>query len=500
MSRSRTPSDAIANALAANRLGVGAIVFFVMSAAAPLTVVAGVVPTGFAATGLLGLPIAFLVVGIVLALFAVGYVAMARQLTNAGAFYAYISRGLGRPAGVGGSWVALIAYNSLQCGAYGAFGAFGGPLVQKYLGVELPWWVLALLMWGLVGVLGVLRVDLNGRVLAILLTLEIAIVLIFDVADLVSPGPEGVSGAALSPDALFAGGVGALLVIAMTGFVGFESSVVFSEESRDPRRTVPTATFVSIAIIAGLYALSSWAMTVAAGPGNIVEMARKDPELPFTLAAERLGGTIADIAAVLLLTSLIAASISFHNTIARYAFALGRERVLPRAFGTTSVRTGAPKVGSIAQTVVGFVVIALYTVMGWDPLVNLFFYGGTFGGFGVLLLTTATSLSVLLFFARNPSGESAWRRVIAPILASAILMVFAVLATANFATLLNVPETHPLRWGLPIAYVVAFILGLVWALILRSSSPGVYASIGLGPQAASAQAGAAPVPPAGVKL
>jgi amino acid transporter len=109
MSRSSTT-------LATDRLGVAAVVFFVMSAATPLTVVAGVVTTGYAVTGITGLPIAFIVIGAVLALFCVGYVSMARHVANAGAFYAYISHGLGRPAGVAGAWIALVAYNALQVG------------------------------------------------------------------------------------------------------------------------------------------------------------------------------------------------------------------------------------------------------------------------------------------------------------------------------------------------------------------------------------------------
>src|SRR4051794_11109114 len=97
----------LSTALARDRLGVAAVVFFVMSAAAPLTVVAGVVPTGLAVTGLTGISIAFLAVAVVLAIFAVGYVAMARHIANAGAFYAYISQGIGPPVGVGGGLLAV---------------------------------------------------------------------------------------------------------------------------------------------------------------------------------------------------------------------------------------------------------------------------------------------------------------------------------------------------------------------------------------------------------
>jgi len=492
----RSGADAISSALAADRLGIPDVIYFVMSAAAPLTVVAGVVTTAYAVTGITGLPVAFIAVGAVLALFSVGYVTMARHMVNAGAFYAYVARGLGRPAGVAAAWVALVAYNALQVGLYGALGAAALPLLDQWLGVHPAWWIVALVAWALVGILGMMRVEVNGTILAVLLTTEIAVILLFDAADLIHPAGGTVALDALSPSALSSSGVGALLVIAVLGFVGFESSVVFSEESRDPRRTVPIATFLSVAIIAALYAVSSWAMTVVTGPDKIVDTARKDgAETIFNLAHAHLGGTVVDIARVLFVTSVFAAMISFHNTTARYIFALGRERVLPPVFGRTGVRTGAPKAGSVSQTVLGLVVIVLYAVLGLDPLVQLFFYGGTLGGFGVLLLIAATSIAVLVFFARNQTGENAWRRVIAPALATICLLAIVYLAVDNFATLLGVKPSSPLRWLLPGSYLVAIAVGLMWALVLRGANADVYRRIGLGAKASSSQTVPAVAPP-----
>ncbi|WP_329109095.1 APC family permease [Micromonospora sp. NBC_01699] len=481
------PSN-VSSALASGRLGIPSVVFFVLSAAAPLTVVAGVVTTGFAVTGVTGIPLAFLLIGAVLALFSVGYVAMARHTANAGAFYAYVSRGLGRPAGVGAAWVALIAYNALQVGLYGAVGAAAAPVLEQLFGIQEPrWWVIALVAWAVVAGLGVLRVDINGMVLAVLLLTEIAIILAFDLADVLSPAGGSVSFETLDPSNLFVPGVGAILVLAATGFTGFESAVVFSEESKDPKRTVPVATYLSVAIIAGLYALSAWAMTVAAGPDNIVESSRTEGVgLIFVLADGNLGGTFVSIGQVLFLTSVLAAMISFHNTTARYTFALGRERVLPALFGRTAPRTGAPRAASIAQSVLGLIVIAVYAIAGWDPLVQLFYWGGTGGGFGVLLLITATSIAVIAFFARNPSGESGWHRLIAPGLATVALAVIVFIALDNFAILLGVAPDSTLRWALPAVYPVAALLGVIWALVLRARRPEVYATIGLGPESATA--------------
>lgn len=478
----------LSTALARDRLGVAAVVFFVMSAAAPLTVVAGVVPTGLAVTGLTGISIAFLAVAVVLAIFAVGYVAMARRIANAGAFYAYISRGIGKPLGVGAAWVALVAYNMFQIAAYGGFGAIAQPLFKDWFGVDVKWWLLALVVWALTAVLGVLDVSVNGKVLATLLVAEIVLVVVFSFSNVFS-SEFSASSAPLDPGSLVGTGSGALLVMAVTGFVGFEQSVVFSEESRDPRRTVPRATYIAIALIAILYAFASWSMISAAGGDVIARAANEGPELFFNVASDRLGSAALHLGHALFLTSLIAAMISFHNIIARYTFSLGREGVLPRAFGRTVPGTGAPKNGSLLQSALGLIVIVLFAVAGWDPLVNMFFWGGTGGGIGVLLLITLTSIAVIAYFAKHKEGEDFWHRVGAPVLGTILLVIVCYLAISNIATLFGVEPGSAPTWVVPLAFGVVTVAGILWALILRSSKPQVYAGIGLGARSATTGGG-----------
>ncbi len=65
-------------------------------------------PTGYAVTGIIGIPAAFVLLGSILLVFCVGYNAMSRRISNAGAFYAYIAQGVSRPAGVAAAWVAHV--------------------------------------------------------------------------------------------------------------------------------------------------------------------------------------------------------------------------------------------------------------------------------------------------------------------------------------------------------------------------------------------------------
>ncbi len=220
----RSKPGSVSWELARDRLGVPAVLFFVLAGVAPLTVAAGVIPTAYQTTGLTGIPAAFLAIALILALFAVGYVAMTRWITNSGAFYAFVSQGLGRVAGVAAALVALLAYTCLQVGLYGAFGPNAASEAAAHLRVHAPWWAWALGAWAVITVLGLLRVDITGRVLGVLLSAEITVILAETIAGLARPAGGHLSFATLSPAGLTSAGwgtFGVLAVVAVLGFVGF---------------------------------------------------------------------------------------------------------------------------------------------------------------------------------------------------------------------------------------------------------------------------------------
>ncbi|MEU8231859.1 APC family permease [Actinoplanes sp. NPDC048967] len=475
----------ISYALARNRLGPFAIGSAIASSVAPLTVITLVVPLALAATGLLGFPIAIIAVAAILMIYAVGYLAMARHIPNAGAFYAYVAHGIGRPFGVGTAWFALATYTSFQLCCYGAFGAaIGAPLLSDWLGFDVHWFIPAVLAWALVALLGANEVKLSGYVLVFLVIAETVLVVLYSLAIMLTSGFT-FSGAAMNISDLSGPSLGVLIVLGATSFAGVEQSVVYIEESKDPRRTIPTATYVTIAVIGAAYALASWVQISAAGPKPIDRATAEGADLFFNEATVMLGHAAVTVGKILLGTGLIAALLAFHNAIARYTFALGREGVLPRLFGRTTIK-GAPRNASLAQTTLALGVLILYAIAGWDPLVQLFYWGSTTGGLGILLLYTLTSIAVIGFFTGNTHGENLWQRRIAPLLATAILLAVAYLAIDNLAGLYGVtPGTGPARI-VPIALLLIFAAGTTWGLILRRTRPDVYEGIGRGARSATA--------------
>ncbi|GAA3711603.1 APC family permease [Zhihengliuella alba] len=470
--------------LGRRRLGVPALALMIIAASAPLTVVAGGVTSNYAVTGLLGIPLSFLVLGAVLMVFAVGYTAMSRWVSNAGAFYSYISLGLARWAGVGSAWVALVAYNAMQIGIYGMFGFVLSSFLAA-LGLTVPWWAAALAGWAVVGFLGINQVDLSAKVLGVVVALEFLIVLVYDVVAL-GAAPEGLSAASLEPSALFSAGVGAALVFSIAAFMGCESGAIYNEEVKDPRTTARRATLVAIVVIALFYAFSAWAMAVGEGDSAVVaRSAELGPDLMFVFLEGRVAGWFIVLGNLLFMTSVLAALIAFHNVIARYLFSMGREGVLPPVLARTN-RVHAPVAGSLVQSAVALAVIVVFAVAGAGhelgalfPVLTLFTWLTNMGALGLVALMMLTSFAVVGFFRRHAHTEGAWTALLAPLLAGAAMVVLLVMILANFGVLIGA-EGGVLSWLLPALVLAAGVLGSLWAIALRRRRPDVYSRIGAG--------------------
>ncbi len=472
------------------RLGAPAITMMIIAASAPLTVIAGGATTAYSVTGSVAIPIAYVVLAIALATFAVGYAAMSRFVTNAGAFSAYAAQGLGRPVGVGAALIALVSYNCMQIGIYGMFGFQVSTLLAEKLGWDVPWWIPVLVCIAVVAVMGVNRVDLSARVLGLFVLLEFAAVLVFDIAAFANPA-EGFTARPISPAELFTPGIGAVLVFGIAAFMGFESAAIYGEEAKDPKRTVARATFSAVLIIGAFYALSSWALALAVGSDKIagggITPEEAGPPLFFGFIGAQFGSLMVDLMSVLFITSLFAALVSFHNAVARYLFSLGRERVLPGRLAALRRRHGAPWVGSLTQSVIAVVVVLVFAAFGAGselgplfPVVTLFSWLTNTGALGLVLLMFAVALAVIGFFRRDARDVGAGSRLIAPVVAGAALFIVLVLILVNFNVLLDQDEPTAATFVLPALVIVPGLAGIAWALRIRRTDPAAYEQIGRG--------------------
>jgi amino acid transporter len=467
MTSTASPPTATVPPALRGSLGTASIVLMVLAAAAPLSVVGGSVPLGIALGNGAAFPTAFVVCCVVLLLFAVGFCAMARHVKEAGAFYAYVDQGLGRRAGLGSAYLALVTYTAIQAAVYGYIGVALDSLVQSYGCPRLPWWAWAGAVALVVGVLGHRQVDLSGRILGVLMAGEVGIVLVLDMVVLVR-GEHGLSTALISPDRLTSGAPGLAVTFAIAGFLGFEATAVFRGEARDPDRTIPRATYLALALVGVFYALSSWALISAWGDKGAVAEARRDPESMLMTTVHRyLGSPAEHLAQVLFVTSLFACVLSFHHVIARYVHSLADRGALPAGLGRAHARHHSPHAASLAQSGSAVVLIAVFALAGMDPITEVFTWMGGLASAGVDVLMLLTCVAVVVYFRRTRSDSRRWQTLWAPALGGAGLLVLLVLTLLNFPLLIG--GSAALASALLGLLAAAFVLG--WARRHRGTVP-----------------------------
>ncbi|MEU7145298.1 APC family permease [Nocardia sp. NPDC046473] len=419
-------------------IGVTGIVFLVIAAAAPLTAVGGALPLMIGLGNGAGAPTAYLVAAAVLLVFSVGYAAMSGHLDEAGAFYAYVRSGLGSSAGIGAAGLALLTYTAIQAGIYGLAASTVEELVAHYGGPDLPWYLYAFALMAVVAVLGYRNIELGAKVLGVLLVVEIGIIVALSAAVLVRGGAHGLDTVSFTPSAFFDGSPGVALMFAIASFIGFEATAIYGEETRTPRRTIPRATYLAVLTIGALYAVASWAVVLAFGSDDVAAAAGEDPEgLTFTAARLFLGESAADLMSILLVTSLFAALLAFHNAISRYGYALARDSVGHPALGHIHPRHGSPHKASLAQTLSAAMVVGTFALAGADPVRHLFTWMSGLATVAILLLMLLTSVAVIAFFRRTGLDRRRWHTVFAPTLGTAGLLVVTALVIDNFTTLVG---------------------------------------------------------------
>ncbi|MGV8953239.1 MAG: APC family permease [Cypionkella sp.] len=464
-------------------LGIFDLTMTVLAASAPLSVMAAFVPVSMAVGNGIGMVQSFLIAGGVLILFAFGFLAMSRRIAaeggGAGAFYAYVARGLGRPAGLGGAFLAILAYTLLQTATYGMLGQSIVEFCQGRLGLPgFAWWQAALVCWIGVGALGYRRIDLSAKVLGIAMLGEIAVVAALDLAVVFKGGAAGgFTAAPLLPSALMSGNAAIGIMFATATFIGFEATAIYSEEVKDPRRTIPRATFLSLALITLFYSVSTYLLISAYGADAAISEANANPTTMYPSALALYVGQMAvDVMYVLLITSLFAAILSFHNAIARYFFSFGVDGVLPARFGRTHTKHGSPAAGSLLQSATAVLVVAPFALLGRDPVLELYAWGAGVGTMAMLLLMAIASISILVYLNRSPGPETLWSRRVAPVMGLVGLAAITVYASLNFEMLVGASPT--LATAFLVAIYAIFVGGVLLALRWRRTRPDCYARIG----------------------
>ena len=448
-------------------IGVRGVVFLVAAGAAPLAAAVAVFPVVVSASESPVSPLFFVVAALALAVFAVGFTRMAHEVTDANAFYDFIRAGLGHVFGRGAATLALVSYALLFVALVGYLGASTASAVEYFAGAVIPWWAWSTLWLFITGVLAYRDIALSTKVLGVSLVLEVAIMLVLDFVMVFRGGPEGFTTSPLNPLHFNEGTPSLGLMFAFFGFVGFEATVIFRSEARNPHRTIPRATSVSIIAIGLFYAFSLFAVAVGTGPNSLVAKATESPQTLITeLAWTFLGVFGQDAVQILVLISLFGCFLTFHNVLARFTFNFGAAGLLPAAYDRAHPRNYAPSRASLVVTMYCLLAIAGSVVLGLDPVLDLYTWFSGAATLGIIVLMALTSLAVIVFFRGHERGS--WLTTfLAPTVSLVAFGGLVFLVVRNFPLLVG-------GYGVAVALIavlaIAFVGGAASALLGRSAA------------------------------
>ncbi|MFD1938371.1 MULTISPECIES: APC family permease [Nonomuraea] len=488
---STTTETAGVSRLKKDAVGLVGVIFMAVATAAPITAMTGNVPIVVGFGNGLGVPAGYLFATAVLTIFSVGYTAMSKHITAAGAFYGYISHGLGQIVGMVSGLLATMAYVVFEASIIGFFAYSANDTFKSLAGVDIHWLWFAFLGLALNLILTYFDINLTAKVLGVFLITEIFMLGLVAVATLLNGGgPNGLMASTLNPANAFqttglqAGAVGLGLFMCFWSWVGFESTAMYGEESREPKKIIPIATLVSVVGIGLFYTFVSW-MTVAANGVKAPEIAAKEfAGIFFNPTEQLLGSWAVGLFKILILTGSFACSMAFHNCAARYLYALGRENLIPgtgRTLGATHPTHGSPHIAGFVQSAISVVLVLAFFFAGMDPYIHIYTLLAVLGTLAILIVQTLCSFSVIGYFhvrKKHPETAGVWRTLIAPLVGGLAMAYVVLLLFQNQEAAAGDASKSAFFTAIPWIVLGLAVLGAATALYLKARNPEKYEVIG----------------------
>ncbi|WP_143711724.1 APC family permease [Paenarthrobacter aurescens] len=478
-SQSGTPEPSASTNLLRSSISFFHIVFMVTAAAAPLVVVSAYIPISLNVGAGMSTALTYAATTVILLTFTVGFAQMAKRITSAGAFYTFTAHGLGRPTGLAVGFTVMAAYSMISPAIAGGFGFYTSALLQAHFGLHIAWYWCSIAALALMFVISFYRITYGARILSVLLTVEVLVVLVVCIATVGSGGSSGQVPSAFDPSQWgTAPAVGIGFFLAFWSWIGFETTAIYGEETMDPKRAVPRATYIAVLTLGIFYTFAAYAGIVGFGKDSPAKAGSLLDQYFFELADLHTVHTIRTIMDFLVVTSFFACSFAFHNNATRYLFSLGRDGILPKALGRTHQTHKSPYLAAAVQASIATVTVALFAIGGAQPLLQLGTWLPIFCTLAVIVVQLVVSVAVIGYFnrvGRNSPGDW-WKTMLAPVIGALAQGVVVWLLLRNI-TFLAGTENLVVKL-IPLYVAVIAVGGFAYAMWLRRTDRQRFESIG----------------------
>ncbi|MBS1881329.1 MAG: APC family permease [Actinobacteria bacterium] len=304
-----------------------------LAAAGPAAGVALVLPV---AVGLAGKAAIFALVITLIATAALTntFAEFAKRIPSAGSLFAWNSAGLGSNFGFVFGWFFVGCYLLIAAEGFSVFGGFVQEYLNTNLSINISWWV-----FSAVCIIYVLAFTWRGAHISaeaslVMISVEIGVLLLLAFWLLIS-GDAHMSLDVFNPSTSPGGwaGIGLAISFGIVGIAGFEEAATLGEEAQDPRRAVGRGLFIAVVLLQVFLIFVDWVL-IGSYPGGVSALA-EDPNAVQTVATSvwHSGG---GIITVLVISSVLAFTLTAFSAGVRVIYSLSRVGVVPRSLGTTT--------------------------------------------------------------------------------------------------------------------------------------------------------------------
>jgi len=399
-----------------------------------------------------------------------------RAHPSTGGFITFVGKTFGGRSAVTTALLAGAGYIIAISSVLVISGGFLSIMLNYYLGWNVPWVIFSVLLTAGAMVMMFRGVAVSTKLAGFFFGFEMVVLLIVAIAALIKNGGH-LSAAPFNPKNITHGfsGLAAGFPLAVYLFIGWENSAALAEETGNPRRNVPRAVFMSIALMAVTYLLLAFSTVIGFHDNGT---ALGNASIPFISVAHGVAAGVAFIAYLAGMTSTLGVLIAAVNSQCRLIFNAGREGLLPRWIGRVHPTRLTP-----VNAIITFIAIATVIIAGWAlghliggstgalSAQNYFNESGTMGTILILVVYFLANLALPFYYRKYRPSEF-------NIVKHAVLPVLGMAAIAVPVYYLSKPgQSDPYDW-FPYMALGIVVVSVIYAVLLTRRDPGLGDRVG----------------------
>jgi amino acid transporter len=423
-------------------------------------------------------PLTIIVAGVAIALLGNTLSEFSRAHPSTGGFISYVGKTFGGTSAVttallvGAGYIIAISSVLAICGGYLSI------VLQYYFNVDIPWGIFSVVFTAGAIVMMVRGVAVSTKLAGLFFGFEMLVLIVVSVAAIIKNGGH-LSAVPFEPSHITNGfsGLAAGFPLAVYLFIGWENSAALAEETSNPRRNVPRAVFLSIALMLVGYILYSYA-TATGFKYNVTALG--SAAIPFINVSHDIAAWLAFFAYIAGITSTLGVLISAVNSQSRLIFNAGREGLLPRWLGRVHPQRRTPVNAIFAFIAIATVIILIWALLhlvgpgkqsGQMNALNFFVESSTLGTILLLVVYFLSNLALPFYYRRyRPMEFSVVKHVVLPVLGMVAVAV-------PMYYLVKPGQPAPLNW-FPYAALGVIVVSVAYSVWLSRRDPGLGDRVG----------------------